>query len=593
MLHRKKPIGVLLPQQNAYWIIYGIKDKNGKPISQCAIMEYVRTNSSGYGTWGCCTPDPPTPGWEHPCNKGVPFGVFDERGSVKSILWNFGNFPCIGFNTAQNTYNIEQNLTKNLLMFAQWNYYNPPFGASEAHAVVIRGVNVMTSTVYYMDPAPQSFWAGGGGLDSLSWNDFYDNSNNNNNDAKRWWGTTLSLTDCSSGRGGDYPCHCYNGYNDEDETGIDCGGSCPKCTTTNPWLCMNRKHDADTGEEGVDCGGPCPQRCEDLPPCANCKKDPDELMMDCGGSCGSCYDVLDEIILTSTAQLYTNNNTYSPGPMRPNIMAFNKITAKDATSVKSGQTIIFITEEEGKIVLLPGFHAERGSSFTTQRKDLSGSSRICGAICRIEHLSHHHSVTMGSDFLRIYNLFNAVEIEYEIMDFESGGVKIYENSLDITRNGKFYLWNCLSGTTNPTGRVWYYVWYNIFYCNNSSYSGTHHFYVNYPSNKSSTEEPDEPENLAPSHFPSSGNLQIQDGVGYPVLSVIPNPNTGAFQVETNFSLSEIAHFKIINSLGATVYETQNLFSNTIQLQNSTSGLHFVVAMLKDGTMLSQKMVIQR
>jgi len=41
------------------------------------------------------------------------------------------------------------------------------------------------------------------------------------------------------------------------------------------------------------------------------------------------------------------------------------------------------------------------------------------------------------------------------------------------------------------------------------------------------------------------------------------------------------------------YETQNLFSNTIQLPASASGLHFVVVMLKDGTVLTQKMVIQR
>jgi len=77
------------------------------------------------------------------------------------------------------------------------------------------------------------------------------------------------------------------------------------------------------------------------------------------------------------------------------------------------------------------------------------------------------------------------------------------------------------------------------------------------------------------------------------ITIYPNPNPGTFQLETNFPLSDITNFKITNSLGATVYETQNLFSNTIQLPTSTSGLHFVVAMLKDGTEFAQKIMIQK
>jgi hypothetical protein len=46
-------------------------------------------------------------------------------------------------------------------------------------------------------------------------------------------------------------------------------------------------------------------------------------------------------------------------------------------------------------------------------------------------------------------------------------------------------------------------------------------------------------------------------------------------------------------LGATVYETQALTSNTIQLQTSATGTFFVVVILKDGTVLTQKMVVQR
>ena len=77
------------------------------------------------------------------------------------------------------------------------------------------------------------------------------------------------------------------------------------------------------------------------------------------------------------------------------------------------------------------------------------------------------------------------------------------------------------------------------------------------------------------------------------FTLIPNPNRGTFQIETNFSLSEISQLKITNTLGLTVYETRNLASNEIQLQNSAPGLYFVVMVLKDGTVLTQKMVVQR
>ena len=42
-----------------------------------------------------------------------------------------------------------------------------------------------------------------------------------------------------------------------------------------------------------------------------------------------------------------------------------------------------------------------------------------------------------------------------------------------------------------------------------------------------------------------------------------------------------------------VYETEKLTTNTIQLQNAANGLYFVVVFLKDGTMLTQKMMVGR
>ena len=78
----------------------------------------------------------------------------------------------------------------------------------------------------------------------------------------------------------------------------------------------------------------------------------------------------------------------------------------------------------------------------------------------------------------------------------------------------------------------------------------------------------------------------------PKFNLLPNPNRGNFQIDANFPLTDIAHFKITNFMGATVYETQNVASNTVQLQNPAAGTFFVVMVLKDGAVLTRKMVVQ-
>jgi photosystem II stability/assembly factor-like uncharacterized protein len=50
---------------------------------------------------------------------------------------------------------------------------------------------------------------------------------------------------------------CYDGAQNGDETGVDCGGSCPLQD-----CCANRAWDIDLGESGVDCGGTCALTCQ-------------------------------------------------------------------------------------------------------------------------------------------------------------------------------------------------------------------------------------------------------------------------------------------------------------------------------------------
>lgn len=55
---------------------------------------------------------------------------------------------------------------------------------------------------------------------------------------------------------GDCPVTCTDGIKNGDETGIDCGGSCPVVC---PPTCYDGIKNGD--ETGIDCGGSCPQEC--------------------------------------------------------------------------------------------------------------------------------------------------------------------------------------------------------------------------------------------------------------------------------------------------------------------------------------------
>ena len=76
--------------------------------------------------------------------------------------------------------------------------------------------------------------------------------------------------------------HCNNGYWDNIEIGVDCGGACPECQV----ICNNGERDAD--EISVDCGGTNCEPCPKPNHCYNKYQNSDETDVDCGGSCGPC-----------------------------------------------------------------------------------------------------------------------------------------------------------------------------------------------------------------------------------------------------------------------------------------------------------------
>jgi len=274
-------------------------------------------------------------------------------------------------------------------------------------------------------------------------------------------------------------------------------------------------------------------------------------------------------------------------------MALKKITASGTTTIASGKTVSFTTEGTGSIVLLPGFKAEHGSNFSTQRKDLSKYSRICPeTLCATEVINNY----LYRDYnhpLAIWNLLYAVRVEYEIYSLvpNSGWIYVYGDAINVVHNGTVYLWDGHTGAIITQGVAMYMLYCTVHFCNGDKRSYMQPFVVK-DYGKSSNARYDETGDPPQFSTLDPNNTPLQSATTPPKFTIIPNPNSGTFQLETNFPLSDISNLKISNLLGATVYETQYVSSYTIQLPNSAAGQYFVVIVFKDGTVLRQKMVVR-
>jgi hypothetical protein len=76
---------------------------------------------------------------------------------------------------------------------------------------------------------------------------------------------------------GGYQPNCFDGSQNNGESGVDCGGSCGACPT-----CSDSVKNGD--ETRVDCGGSCGA----CPTCVDGAQNGDETGIDCGGSCKMC-----------------------------------------------------------------------------------------------------------------------------------------------------------------------------------------------------------------------------------------------------------------------------------------------------------------
>eukprot|EP00494_Astrolonche_serrata_P021979 UN22228 len=86
--------------------------------------------------------------------------------------------------------------------------------------------------------------------------------------------------DCNDGWTGEFCqtaiANCSDGIQNQDETGVDCGGVCPTACET----CTDGIQNQNEG--GVDCGGVCPTACET---CTDGIQNQNEEAVDCGGVC--------------------------------------------------------------------------------------------------------------------------------------------------------------------------------------------------------------------------------------------------------------------------------------------------------------------
>jgi len=85
------------------------------------------------------------------------------------------------------------------------------------------------------------------------------------------------------------PPTCTDGIQNGNEEGIDCGGVCPQeCADPTCYDGVQNQ-----GEEGIDCGGPCPMMCPD-PNCNDGVQNQGEEWIDCGGPCPNICPTCDD-----------------------------------------------------------------------------------------------------------------------------------------------------------------------------------------------------------------------------------------------------------------------------------------------------------
>ncbi|MDF1865047.1 MAG: zinc-dependent metalloprotease family protein [Saprospiraceae bacterium] len=151
---------------------------------------------------------------------------------------------------------------------------------------------------------------------------------------------------------------CFDGIQNGDETGIDCGGSsCPPCGGP---TCSDGIQNGD--ETGVDCGGTYCANCPPMPTCTDGIQNGTETGVDCGGSCAACpAPCLVTQVLNDT--LFSGSHLFN---VTDTLTSSHVLLAATTVDYRAGKSIFFV----------PGFSAISGVQFLAKIETCMASPLI-------------------------------------------------------------------------------------------------------------------------------------------------------------------------------------------------------------------------
>ncbi|MEM4268173.1 MAG: hypothetical protein QXK37_05075 [Candidatus Woesearchaeota archaeon] len=142
---------------------------------------------------------------------------------------------------------------------------------------------------------------------------------------------SLAIVGCSGKTEADTT--CFDGIQNQGETGIDCGGPCKACETCNDNI-------QNQGEEKVDCGGPCS-------PCDKCSdgiQNQGETGIDCGGPCKACETCNDNI------QNQGETDIDCGGPCNPCSRPVETKKTEESYEISEEDKALLLSKLNGKVV---------------------------------------------------------------------------------------------------------------------------------------------------------------------------------------------------------------------------------------------------
>lgn len=141
---------------------------------------------------------------------------------------------------------------------------------------------------------------------------------------------------CSEEPGSGANASCFNGIQDGDETGVDCGGSCAPCPTCDDGI-------QNGGETGIDCGGP------DCEPCTGIVLKSGLILADEKWTANNIYQIAGKVVVDEGVTLEIEPGTIIKGERGIGSLASALIVARGGKIMAMGTAdspIVFTSVED-------------------------------------------------------------------------------------------------------------------------------------------------------------------------------------------------------------------------------------------------------